>query len=373
MKFKIGDKVRIVGASYGWGSASMGDIGKIIQADVASGGYVVKLQANKNWYAKNKDLELVENKEEYADGGGMPQVFDAINDQKTPTPIIDQTSSLDAVLSNLIDLRIQDAGITIKQRPVIIRDKAEPKEMEGVFPKEFDRIVQLSSQRINTLLVGPTGCGKTYIAEKVAEALDLSFASLSCSAGMSESQLAGWLLPTGEGGKFEYHASPFVNAYENGGVFLLDELDASDSNVVVFINTAIAGNTFHLPQRLSDTKVKRHKDFVLIAAANTHGHGADTMFVGRNQLDAATLSRFKVGTVNMDYSDIVEKSIVHPEVLKWGKKIRTIINDKKLRREMSTRNMVDITKMVDSYQWTEEQWSEGYFSDWSKDDLLKVS
>jgi hypothetical protein len=38
--------------------------------------------------------------------------------------------------------------------------------------------------------------------------------------------------------------------------------------------------------------IERHKDFICIAAANTFGMGANRVYVGRNQLDAATLDRF---------------------------------------------------------------------------------
>jgi hypothetical protein len=41
-----------------------------------------------------------------------------------------------------------------------------------------------------------------------------------------------------------------------------------------------------------DGMIPRHEGFVFIAAGNTTGAGADMKFVGRNQLDGATLDRF---------------------------------------------------------------------------------
>src|SRR5262249_23284025 len=76
--------------------------------------------------------------------------------------------------------------------------------------KRFDRCLRLAKARKNILMIGPAGCGKTVLAEKIAAALDLEFAHVSCSAGTSEGTLLGRLLPTGEGGQFEYASSEFV-------------------------------------------------------------------------------------------------------------------------------------------------------------------
>ena len=110
-------------------------------------------------------------------------------------------------------------------KPIVIKQGTKKRKVKGIMPAEFETLVRLASSRINTLMVGPSGCGKTFVASKVAESLSLDFASISCSVGMSESMLSGWLLPVGSGSKFEYVPSQFVQMYENGGIFLLDELD----------------------------------------------------------------------------------------------------------------------------------------------------
>lgn len=257
-----------------------------------------------------------------------------------------------------------------KHRPVVIKmGKEKPKQVKGILPKEFERIVQLASQRVPVMLVGPAGCGKTYIAEKVAEALNLKFYGQSCSAGVSESIFTGWLLPIEKGGTFVYVESPFIHAYENGGVFLLDEMDASDPNMLTFLNMPIANQQFFLAQRFNKPLVKRHKDFVVLAAANTFGKGADAQYVGRNALDAATLDRFRAGMVYMDYSAEVEGTLVHPDVLVWGLAVRDFIYKNKLRRIMSTRVMLDLTKLTENCGWTKDDWERSYFADWSRDEM----
>ena len=246
------------------------------------------------------------------------------------------------------------------------------REVKGILPEEFNILLKLATLRRNIMIVGPAGCGKTYIAERIADALGLPFSSISCTAGMSESQLLGWLLPTGEGGKFEYQAAPFVDKYENGGVFLLDELDSGDSNTLMILNQALSSNKFFVPQRLGNQTVHRHPDFVCIAACNTFGQGADMVYVGRNQLDGATLDRFAANTVKMEYSPIVEKALIHPEVLRWGVEIRNKIEEAQLHRILSTRIMIDFTLMVDNYDMELEEWESRYFQNWSSEEISRV-
>jgi AAA domain (dynein-related subfamily) len=249
-------------------------------------------------------------------------------------------------------------------RPLAITGLGKPRKLKGVLPVEFERMCQLASQRIPIMLVGPAGCGKTYLAERVADALDMEFSDQSCSEGMSESVFNGLLLPIAANGAFKHVPSPFMERYENGGVMLLDEIDAGDPNLFTYINKAIANNSYTVAQRYTKPVVKKDADFVLIAAANTYGHGADSMYVGRNQLDAATLDRFKVGLIAMDYSQEVEKSLADDDLCNWAWQIRANIRKHKLRRIMSTRVIKDMAVMTAAYKWTVKDWNSVYFTSW---------
>jgi MoxR-like ATPase len=237
----------------------------------------------------------------------------------------------------------------------------------------FEGVLSCAVLRLNVLLVGPAGCGKTALGAQVAAALKLPFGSISCTAGMSESQLGGWLLPLGDGGRFVYVPALFVTMYETGGVFLLDEIDAGDENVLVFLHQALANNGFFLPQRTDNPFVKRHPDFVLLAAANTYGHGADRVYVGRNKLDGATLDRFKAATFPMDYDRKLEEAVVPNKALRaWGEKVRGVIGAHRLARVMSTRFLIDSSKRLAAGHGMDAV-KASYLSDWTKDEVAKLN
>jgi MoxR-like ATPase len=158
------------------------------------------------------------------------------------------------------------AQIKPEVREIVVKVADRPAvTMNGRVHEKFAEILDLAAQRMEILMVGPAGCGKTHLAEQIAKALGLRFASISCSAGMSEGQITGRLVPTGEGGRFEYQRSQFVEFYEEGGLFLLDEIDAADPNVLLVINQALANGHLPVPNRMANPQAKRHSDFVLKA------------------------------------------------------------------------------------------------------------
>ena len=151
--------------------------------------------------------------------------------------------------------------------------------------ERFPLLLQVLACGLNVLLVGPAGTGKTTAARKAAEALGLSFSCLSVGPQTSKSDLLGFIDAGGT-----YRESLFVAAYRDGGVFLLDEIDAGNAGVLTVLNAALAGDVMATPAGM----VSRSPRFLAVAGANTYGQGASRQYVGRNQLDAATLDRFAV-------------------------------------------------------------------------------
>jgi MoxR-like ATPase len=189
---------------------------------------------------------------------------------------------------------------------------------------------------------------------------------------MSEGQLLGRLVPTGEGGKFEYLRSDFVRCYEEGGVFLFDEIDAADSNTLLVINAALANGHMALPNRPEKPTAVKHPDFVCIAAANTFGTGADRQYVGRNQLDESTLDRFRIGQIELDYDPEIEAALCPNDALRSRLlSRREKVRDSKVRRVVSMRFLRDAYAMLQAGD-TVEEIDQALFAGWTRDELNKV-
>jgi len=160
-------------------------------------------------------------------------------------------------------------------------------------------LIQILSQKIPAALVGPAGSGKTTAAEQAAHALDIPFYIQGAVQGAHE--LLGFVDAHGR-----YQSTPFRQAFEHGGAICLDELDAGDAAGVLVLNSALANG--HMPFPDQTEPVKRHPAFNVIACLNTYGTGADRTYVGRTQLDGATLDRFAF--LAWGYDERLERAIV---------------------------------------------------------------
>ena len=102
--------------------------------------------------------------------------------------------------------------------------------------------------------------------------------------------------------------SRFLQIWRDGGVFLMDEMDAADPNMLLVVNNALANDRLDNPVNGED--YVKHPDAILVAACNTLGTGADAQYTGRNQLDFSTLDRWRMGRVFVGYSESIEESVM---------------------------------------------------------------
>lgn len=182
---------------------------------------------------------------------------------------------------------------------VSFSDSEELVKLKGAASPYLEALLTNAKLGFNSLLVGPAGCGKTMAAEQLAEALKKDFGHICLTAGASETWLFGRQTPTG------FKEGVFSRMYREGGVFLADEFDGADPNLLLAINTAIANTSFYNP--ISGEMIHRNPEFYLVAAANTNGRGGNEIYTGRSRIDAATLDRFVI--IEVDYNEDLELMI----------------------------------------------------------------
>ena len=277
-------------------------------------------------------------------------------------PLLDQIQKLSETV-NTMRPKVTHIHMPSAPEPIVVTD-------EHLHAK-FELLMKLLELDEPIMLPGPTGCGKTHLCEQLARYSNRDFGYISCSGGMSESQILGRLLPTGKSGTFEYQETEFIRIYESGGLFLFDEMDACDPNVLVSLNSALANGHVSVPGRPAKPYVVKHKDTRIIAATNTMGNGADHRYSGREQLDAATLNRFQMFTVPVEYDFQLEAELCpDPELNEYLNQVRHAVRSNRLERDITTRTKIKSYQLVRA-GFTMAEIKELLFVGWSRDEVSK--
>jgi hypothetical protein len=198
-----------------------------------------------------------------------------------------------------------------------------PKLDMGLQHKCFEKLLKMCSARqrsgyaLNIWVHGPAGTGKSTAAENIAKALELPFYTTGSLSAPHE--------VLGFNNAHTYVTTAFRQAWEHGGVYCLDEADGSSPQAMLALNGALAGSLCAFPDKI----VKRHKDCVIIATANTTGQGASTEYSGRFKQDAANMDRFVM--LHWPIDEALERSMCANQ--EW---VTTVQN---MRAKLATHNI----------------------------------
>lgn len=222
------------------------------------------------------------------------------------------------------------------ERKVVTVIDGKKFEGEGVAHEKFDTIVKFVANNEPVFLTGPAGSGKNVLCQQVAKALGLNF--YFSNAVTQEYKITGFTDAMGV-----FHESQFYKAFKYGGLFMLDEMDASIPEVLVILNAAIANRYFDFPAPIG--YVEAHPDFRVIAAGNTFGLGANYEYVGRNQLDMASLDRFAVVKVSYDRNIELNVAQGNVELVDFADDLRKAAEKAGIRFLVSYRAIGRIAKL----------------------------
>ena len=215
-----------------------------------------------------------------------------------------------------------------------VLEKPVWKDPGEVFHSKFDMIKTCVENKIPVYLAGPAGSGKNHTLEQVAKVLGLEF--YFTNSVQQEYKLTGFI---DAGGNF--HETEFYKAFKNGGLFFLDEMDASIPEVLVLLNAAIANGYFEFP----NGKITAHEDFRVVAAGNTVGSGADEAYTGRMVLDQATLDRFAI--IDFGYDLKIELALAkgNADLVSFIEDLRKQADEKGVRATFSYRCISMVVKL----------------------------
>jgi MoxR-like ATPase len=267
--------------------------------------------------------------------------------------------SRDEIISLIEQYSVRPAEKNI----TIVSPDGSKKLGEKLVHEKYETVLKAVANDVPVMLVGPAGSGKTTLCEQVAEALDKRFYFTGAVA--SEYKLSGFVDAQGR-----IVSTAFREAYKNGGLFLFDEVDASMPQAIMAFNAALANGHCDFPGDTEPTK--RHPDFRVVAAANTFGRGADRQYVGRNQLDAASLDRFAV--IELDYDEEMETALAGNK--QWSKRIQRIrkeIQKQQVRHIVSPRASIMGAKLLAAGFSTDEALEATVWKGLDKDTKARIA
>lgn len=199
----------------------------------------------------------------------------------------------------------------------------------------------LEFENLPVYLYGPAGSGKNVLCKQLADEMGLPFYYTNCV--LTKYDLVGYGDANGN-----YVPTAFFKAFTEGGVFMLDEFDASDESAAITLNAALANRYFDFPVI---GNVEAHPNFKIIACGNTCGRGADEEYTGRNCLDAATLDRFSV--VKIDYDERVEKRIANTEIVDFIHDLRESRDNANIKMILGYRVIERLSKLESKFRATD--------------------
>ena len=251
---------------------------------------------------------------------------------------IDESKISDVVskmISKIVDEKVKEYTdkIEIPKVNIIQLNNKKIGVIKGEHLHErFKDILSLVVLDEPVMLIGPAGAGKNHTIGQIGKVLAGELEQnriFYTNCASNEFKLTGF---TDAGGT--YRDTEFYKAFTQGGIFFLDEIDNSDPSSLIVLNSALANGYMSFPHET----VERHKNFRMIAAANTFGKGSDLQYVGRNPLDGSTLDRF--GNIYFDYDrKLEEKLYPSKELLEFMWALREACSETRTLHIVSTRGI----------------------------------
>lgn len=202
---------------------------------------------------------------------------------------------------------------------------------------DVDMVKTARESRINVLLKGRPGTGKTALCEASLENLQI----VECDASTEAADFLGSYVPTGHD-TFEWQDGPLITAAKNGWPLLVDEIALCDTRELAVLYAAMDGRkTISVTSNPEIGKVDIEDGFYVIGACNPDVPGAI--------LSDALLSRFPIQLeVTTDYN-MLKKLGVDEDILTVARNLAKQEASKEIMKAPQTRELLDFMRIKKAF------------------------
>jgi len=186
----------------------------------------------------------------------------------------------------------QIAKLVAKRKQLFLMD--EQKELigdEGYTPADdsilYDALVALALGK-NVLLKGPTGSGKTKLAETLSHLFGQPMHSINCSVDLDAEALLGFKTLQERDGNatIEFVEGPVVQAMKKGHLLYIDEINMAKPETLPILN-GVLDYRRRITNPFTNEVIRANDTFGVIAAINEG-------YIGTVPLNEALKNRFVV-------------------------------------------------------------------------------
>lgn len=203
----------------------------------------------------------------------------------------------------------------------------------------------------NILLKGPTGSGKTKLAETLSAVVNTPMHQVNCSVDLDESLLGFKTIKTNEQGQQEivFIDGPVIKAMREGHILYIDEINMAKPETLPILN-GVLDYRRQLTNPFTGEVIKAAPGFNVIAAINEG-------YVGTLPMNEALKNRFVVIQVDYIDGDILKDVIkqqsqlqddaIIEQIIKFNEDLRTMSKQGQISEEAaSIRALIDLSDLI---------------------------